>query len=73
MSEEDIQLKDIEIAKIAGLSPSALSRRKSRDKQLYEVIRLGATCKKYEINEAELLAYLYWKGLICGKNDENKE
>ena len=62
-------MKDNEVARIANLSTSALSHRKKTDKTLYEIIRLGALCKKYNIVEKELIKYIDLKGLICKKGD----
>ena len=50
-------LTDKEVASFAGFSKQAISYKKQTNPELYEIIRLGTTCKKYEINEAELLAY----------------
>jgi len=63
-----MQIKDSEVAKVAGLSTSALSHRKKTDKQLYEVIRLGSICKKFGVSENELIKYIELKSLICSKN-----
>ena len=62
------QIKDSEVAKVAGLSTSALSHRKKTDTNLYEVIRLGSICKKYNLSEDELIKYIELKSLICNKN-----
>ena len=65
-----MQIKDSEVARISGLSTSALSHRKKTDKQLYEIIRLGSICKKYQLNEEELQKYIELKSLICSKNSK---
>ena len=66
-----MQIKDSEVARISGLSTSALSHRKKTDKQLYEIIRLGAICKKFNLSEEELLKYIELKSLICSKNSKS--
>jgi len=66
-----MQIKDSEVAKISGLSHSSLSHRKKTDRNLYEIIRLGSICKKFNISEEEILKYIELKGLIC--NQQNKE
>jgi hypothetical protein len=65
-----MQVKDKEISIISGLSTSALSHRKQTDKNLYEIIRLGAICKKFNISEEELIKYIELKGLICNQTKE---
>lgn len=62
-------LKDNEVAQIAGLSKQTLSHRKKTDKTLYEIIRLGAICKKHNLSEEEIMKYIELKGLICNKGD----
>ena len=64
------KIADIEVAKVSGLSTAALSHRKKTDKNLYEIIRLGAICKKFSISEEEILKYIELKGLICNQNKE---
>lgn len=61
-------IKDSEIAKIAGLAKQTLSHRKKTDKLLYEIIRLGAICKNFNISEEEITKYMELKGLICKSN-----
>ena len=62
------KLTDKEVATIAGLSKQAISSRKKTNKELYEIIRLGAICKQHNISEEEITKYLELKGLICSKN-----
>jgi len=64
------KITDIEVSKVSGLSTAALSHRKKTDKNLYEIIRLGAICKKFSVSEEELIKYIELKGLICNQNKE---
>jgi len=66
-----MKITDKEVANIAGLSKQAISHKKKTYKNLYEIIRLGAICKKFSISEEELIKYIELKGLIC--NQQNKE
>ena len=61
------KLTDKEIAEIASLSKQAISYKKKNDYKQYEIIRLGAICKKFNINEEEIFKYVELKGLICKK------
>lgn len=59
---------DKEVAEITGLSKQAISYKKKSDFQQYEIIRLGAICKKHNISEKEIEKYIQLKGLICKSN-----
>jgi len=50
-------IEEQEIADFIGLHTTNVSKKKKNDYQMYEVLRLGSICKKYNITE-ETLALL---------------